>query len=126
KGDEKEDDGIICFKFIELKKKNKTKNIKYDLNFELILYLFDLIAMQPLKDVFYLTLLFKYSKDCVQLKIVFKYQNKLQDIYNHKLDKYEIKVFVHIKYIEIHHDDKTKHFFSLISQNIKKLVSQRH
>ncbi|ETO02713.1 WD-40 repeat-containing protein [Reticulomyxa filosa] len=32
KGDEKEDDGIYCLKFIELKKKDKTKNIKYDLN----------------------------------------------------------------------------------------------
>ncbi|ETO04887.1 hypothetical protein RFI_32509 [Reticulomyxa filosa] len=28
----KEDDGIICLKFIELKKKEKTKNIKYNLN----------------------------------------------------------------------------------------------
>ncbi|ETO03381.1 WD-40 repeat protein, partial [Reticulomyxa filosa] len=31
KGDKK-DDGIICLKFIELKKKDKTKNIKYSLN----------------------------------------------------------------------------------------------
>ncbi|ETO11613.1 G-protein beta WD-40 repeats containing protein, partial [Reticulomyxa filosa] len=31
KGDEKEDNGIMCFKFIELKKKDKTKNIKYNL-----------------------------------------------------------------------------------------------
>ncbi|ETO09029.1 WD-40 repeat protein [Reticulomyxa filosa] len=31
KGDEKIDDGIICLKFIELKKKNKTNDVKYDL-----------------------------------------------------------------------------------------------
>ncbi|ETO33725.1 WD-40 repeat protein [Reticulomyxa filosa] len=32
KGDDKEDDRILCLKFIELKKKNKTKNVTYDLN----------------------------------------------------------------------------------------------
>ncbi|ETO08061.1 hypothetical protein RFI_29329, partial [Reticulomyxa filosa] len=32
KGDEKEDKGIICLKFIELKKKEKTKNVKHDLD----------------------------------------------------------------------------------------------
>ncbi|ETN98012.1 WD-40 repeat protein [Reticulomyxa filosa] len=32
KGDEKEDFGIICLKFISLKKKEKTKNVTYDLN----------------------------------------------------------------------------------------------
>ncbi|ETO33641.1 hypothetical protein RFI_03461, partial [Reticulomyxa filosa] len=32
KGDEKEDNGILCLKFILLKKKEKTKNVKYDLN----------------------------------------------------------------------------------------------
>ncbi|ETN98617.1 WD repeat-containing protein [Reticulomyxa filosa] len=32
KGDETEDCGIFCLKFIALKKKDKTKNIKYDLN----------------------------------------------------------------------------------------------
>ncbi|ETO30863.1 G-protein beta WD-40 repeats containing protein, partial [Reticulomyxa filosa] len=31
-GDEEADDGIICLKFIALKKKKETKNIKYDLN----------------------------------------------------------------------------------------------
>ncbi|ETO24698.1 hypothetical protein RFI_12459, partial [Reticulomyxa filosa] len=48
KGDEQEDDGIFCLKFIGLKKKKKTKNVTYDLNFvikksKLILILFDLI-----------------------------------------------------------------------------------
>ncbi|ETO11740.1 WD repeat-containing protein [Reticulomyxa filosa] len=32
KGDEIEDHGIMCFKFIVLKKKDRTKNVKYDLN----------------------------------------------------------------------------------------------
>ncbi|ETO33723.1 hypothetical protein RFI_03376, partial [Reticulomyxa filosa] len=32
KGDDKEDNGIFYFKFIELKKKDKTKNVTYDLN----------------------------------------------------------------------------------------------
>ncbi|ETO34336.1 WD-40 repeat protein [Reticulomyxa filosa] len=32
KGNKKEDNGIICLKFIELKKRDKTNNIKYDLN----------------------------------------------------------------------------------------------
>ncbi|ETO01110.1 hypothetical protein RFI_36329, partial [Reticulomyxa filosa] len=32
KGDKKNDGGILCIKFIELKKKDKTKNAKYDLN----------------------------------------------------------------------------------------------
>ncbi|ETN97765.1 hypothetical protein RFI_39761 [Reticulomyxa filosa] len=32
KGDNEEDDGIICLKFIVLKKKEKTMNVKYDLN----------------------------------------------------------------------------------------------
>ncbi|ETO18234.1 hypothetical protein RFI_19044 [Reticulomyxa filosa] len=32
KGNEKEYDGIYCLKFILLKKKDKTKNVKYDLN----------------------------------------------------------------------------------------------
>ncbi|ETO11679.1 hypothetical protein RFI_25697 [Reticulomyxa filosa] len=32
KGDEKEDDGIFCLKFIVLKKKENTKNVTYDLN----------------------------------------------------------------------------------------------
>ncbi|ETO09121.1 hypothetical protein RFI_28266, partial [Reticulomyxa filosa] len=32
KGDNKEDDGIYCLKFILLKKKDKTKNVAYDLN----------------------------------------------------------------------------------------------
>ncbi|ETN98559.1 WD-40 repeat protein, partial [Reticulomyxa filosa] len=32
KGDKKEDNGIICLKFIVLKKKEKTNNVKYDLN----------------------------------------------------------------------------------------------
>ncbi|ETO00647.1 hypothetical protein RFI_36793, partial [Reticulomyxa filosa] len=32
KGDEKEDDGIYCLKFIGLKKKKETKNISHDLN----------------------------------------------------------------------------------------------
>ncbi|ETO35977.1 hypothetical protein RFI_01085 [Reticulomyxa filosa] len=32
KGDAKEDDGIYCLKFIGLKKKDKTNNVKYDLN----------------------------------------------------------------------------------------------
>ncbi|ETO01211.1 hypothetical protein RFI_36229 [Reticulomyxa filosa] len=97
KGDFKEDIGIYCLKFITLKKKNETKNVTYDLNLcygsksELILNLFDLIEMQPLKDVFYLTLLFKYSK----VKIIFKYQNKLQDISS-------IVFFVYLFYYEKH------------------------
>ncbi|ETN99089.1 hypothetical protein RFI_38398, partial [Reticulomyxa filosa] len=41
---------------------------------------------------------------------------------NHKLDKYEINVFVHIKYIEIHHDDKTKHFFFDFTKHQKSCV----
>ncbi|ETN99728.1 hypothetical protein RFI_37739, partial [Reticulomyxa filosa] len=32
KGDDKEDDGVICLKFIELKKKDNTNNVTYDLN----------------------------------------------------------------------------------------------
>ncbi|ETO32788.1 hypothetical protein RFI_04327, partial [Reticulomyxa filosa] len=32
KGDKKEDNGIFCLKFIVLKKKEKTKDVKYDLN----------------------------------------------------------------------------------------------
>ncbi|ETO02039.1 WD repeat-containing protein, partial [Reticulomyxa filosa] len=32
KGDNNEDGGILCLKFIELKKKEKTKNVTYDLN----------------------------------------------------------------------------------------------
>ncbi|ETO15287.1 hypothetical protein RFI_22077, partial [Reticulomyxa filosa] len=32
KGNDEKDYGIICLKFIELKKKDKTKNIKYNLN----------------------------------------------------------------------------------------------
>ncbi|ETO35985.1 hypothetical protein RFI_01077, partial [Reticulomyxa filosa] len=32
KGDEKEDDGIYCLKFIVLKKKKETNNVRYDLN----------------------------------------------------------------------------------------------
>ncbi|ETO36370.1 WD repeat-containing protein, partial [Reticulomyxa filosa] len=32
KGDEKEDNEITCLKFVLLKKKDKTKNVKYDLN----------------------------------------------------------------------------------------------
>ncbi|ETO00617.1 hypothetical protein RFI_36823, partial [Reticulomyxa filosa] len=32
KGDEKEDDGIMCLKYIVLKKKDNTKNVTYDLN----------------------------------------------------------------------------------------------
>ncbi|ETO19200.1 hypothetical protein RFI_18030, partial [Reticulomyxa filosa] len=64
KGDNEEGDGIICLKFIVLKKKDKTKNVSYDLN-----------LCYALKDMFYLTLLFKkketfsssgcYNKDWV-------------------------------------------------------------
>ncbi|ETO35626.1 WD-40 repeat protein, partial [Reticulomyxa filosa] len=32
RGDEKKDSGIFCLKFIELKKKKETRNVKYDLN----------------------------------------------------------------------------------------------
>ncbi|ETO36165.1 hypothetical protein RFI_00897, partial [Reticulomyxa filosa] len=32
KGNDKKDNGISCLKFIELKKKNKTNNTKYNLN----------------------------------------------------------------------------------------------
>ncbi|ETO33616.1 hypothetical protein RFI_03486, partial [Reticulomyxa filosa] len=32
KGDNERDNGILCLKFILLKKKKKAKNIKYDLN----------------------------------------------------------------------------------------------
>ncbi|ETO15610.1 hypothetical protein RFI_21753, partial [Reticulomyxa filosa] len=32
KGNEKENDGILCLKFMALKKKKETKDIKYDLN----------------------------------------------------------------------------------------------
>ncbi|ETO07530.1 transcriptional regulator, XRE family, partial [Reticulomyxa filosa] len=32
KGDDKEDSGILCLKFIVLKKKEKTNNVIYDLN----------------------------------------------------------------------------------------------
>ncbi|ETO02374.1 hypothetical protein RFI_35062, partial [Reticulomyxa filosa] len=70
KRDKKEDDGIFCLKFIGLKKKNETKNVTYDLKVcyeesKLILNLFDLID-HILKDVFYLTLLFKKLKNFVQ------------------------------------------------------------
>ncbi|ETO02230.1 hypothetical protein RFI_35206, partial [Reticulomyxa filosa] len=50
KGDDKEDSGIFCLKFIGLKKKKETKNIAHNLNFKLILNLFDLIE-HTLKDV---------------------------------------------------------------------------
>ncbi|ETO36273.1 hypothetical protein RFI_00789, partial [Reticulomyxa filosa] len=49
KGDEKEDNGIYCLKFIVLKKKENTNDIKYDLNLRYgsgngdKLHLFDLI-----------------------------------------------------------------------------------
>ncbi|ETO01033.1 hypothetical protein RFI_36407, partial [Reticulomyxa filosa] len=89
----KKDDGILCLKFIGLKKKEKKKNIKYDLNLcygslkemnmflfekfdlkesELILNLFDLIEMQPLKDVFYLTflLIFKGLRSMFYKKLI--------------------------------------------------------
>ncbi|ETO01048.1 hypothetical protein RFI_36392, partial [Reticulomyxa filosa] len=62
KGDE-EDDGILCLKFIILKKKEKTNGINYDLNFKVILNLFDLIECKHLKICFYLTLLFKKFKN---------------------------------------------------------------
>ncbi|ETO05623.1 hypothetical protein RFI_31773, partial [Reticulomyxa filosa] len=92
---DEEDDGIACLKFIVLKKKNKTKNVKHDLNlshsylgiiyffieqemklfFGLILNLFDLIEMQPLKDVFYLTC-------CLNIqKIAFNKNLKIMNIY---------------------------------------------
>ncbi|ETO36436.1 hypothetical protein RFI_00627 [Reticulomyxa filosa] len=32
KEDEKEDSGILCLKFVSLKKKDNTKNVKYDLD----------------------------------------------------------------------------------------------
>ncbi|ETO00253.1 hypothetical protein RFI_37193, partial [Reticulomyxa filosa] len=32
KGDDKEDDGILCLKFVVLKKKEKTMNVTYDLS----------------------------------------------------------------------------------------------
>ncbi|ETO20070.1 hypothetical protein RFI_17148, partial [Reticulomyxa filosa] len=32
KGDDEENNGIICLKFVSLKKKDKTKNVTYDLN----------------------------------------------------------------------------------------------
>ncbi|ETO35952.1 hypothetical protein RFI_01110 [Reticulomyxa filosa] len=48
-----EDDGILCLKFIGLKKKEKTKNVIYDLNlFYAILNLFDLIECKYLKKIF--------------------------------------------------------------------------
>ncbi|ETO09977.1 hypothetical protein RFI_27400, partial [Reticulomyxa filosa] len=36
KGDNIKDNGILCLKFIELKKKDKTKNIKYNLCYGLL------------------------------------------------------------------------------------------
>ncbi|ETO08788.1 WD-repeat protein [Reticulomyxa filosa] len=51
KGDDREDCGILCIKFIELKKKEKTKNITYDLNFNLVLNLFGLILLGCLKNL---------------------------------------------------------------------------
>ncbi|ETN98975.1 hypothetical protein RFI_38512, partial [Reticulomyxa filosa] len=58
-----DDNGIMCLKFILLKKKEKTKNAKYDLNlcYEVILKLFDLIERSI--EMFVLsTLLFKKLK----------------------------------------------------------------
>ncbi|ETO35726.1 hypothetical protein RFI_01336, partial [Reticulomyxa filosa] len=73
KGD-KEDGGITCLKFIVLKKKENIKNATYNLNLSL-------------NDVFYLTLLLKNGKSCIQCflkslksiinKTCIKYQNKL-------------------------------------------------
>ncbi|ETN99570.1 hypothetical protein RFI_37900, partial [Reticulomyxa filosa] len=69
--DEKGDIGILCFKFVTLKKKKETKNVPFVFGdnwlfclkslikrSKLILNLFDLIE-HILKDLFYLTLLFK-------------------------------------------------------------------
>ncbi|ETO31827.1 G-protein beta WD-40 repeats containing protein, partial [Reticulomyxa filosa] len=50
-GDKEEDIGITCLKFIKLKKKDKTKNVTYDLNLKL--NLFDLIERKH-RNVFYL------------------------------------------------------------------------
>ncbi|ETO10772.1 hypothetical protein RFI_26603, partial [Reticulomyxa filosa] len=68
KGDEKEDEGILCLKFIELKKKKKTNDITHDWNLcyemkvflfeKVILTLFDLIEWKHCKNMFCLTLLF--------------------------------------------------------------------
>ncbi|ETO32971.1 hypothetical protein RFI_04137 [Reticulomyxa filosa] len=72
-GDENEDDGIFCLKFIVLKKKDQTKNVTHDLNLRY--------------DVFYLTLLFKKFKKLhemffknsktLQMKMVSKSQDIL-------------------------------------------------
>ncbi|ETN98526.1 NACHT and WD40 domain protein, partial [Reticulomyxa filosa] len=51
KGNAKIDGGILCLKFIGLKKKDKTKNVTYDLN-----------LCYALKDLFYLTLFKKLKK----------------------------------------------------------------
>ncbi|ETO36123.1 hypothetical protein RFI_00939, partial [Reticulomyxa filosa] len=58
KGD-KEDNEILCLKFIGLKKKDKTKNVTYYLN----------LCYGSLKDVFYLILLFK--KNLKKLHLMF-------------------------------------------------------
>ncbi|ETO05140.1 hypothetical protein RFI_32257, partial [Reticulomyxa filosa] len=40
----KEDDGIFCLKFIELKKKEKTKDVTYALNLCVLYYYFEKFA----------------------------------------------------------------------------------
>ncbi|ETO21762.1 hypothetical protein RFI_15441 [Reticulomyxa filosa] len=79
KGNEKENNKILCLKFIRLKKKGNTKNVTYNLN-----------LCYALEYVFYFALLFKKLKKLnlmffkelksILMNIVFKYQNKLQGI----------------------------------------------
>ncbi|ETN97238.1 hypothetical protein RFI_40293, partial [Reticulomyxa filosa] len=70
KGDEQEEYGIFCLKFIELKKK---ENVTYDLN------LCYGSGKCSIHYVFYFTLLFKKFEKAA-FNICIKYRNKLQDI----------------------------------------------
>ncbi|ETO09296.1 hypothetical protein RFI_28091, partial [Reticulomyxa filosa] len=88
KGDEKEDCGIYCLKFIRLKKKEKTKNVTYDLNLcycsrgpirfgdNLLMFFFYLVVKKSKKLH---SMLYKELKNIIN-EIISKYQNKLQNI----------------------------------------------
>ncbi|ETO25205.1 hypothetical protein RFI_11932, partial [Reticulomyxa filosa] len=70
KGDEQED-GIRCLKFIELKKKEKTKNGTYDLS---LCYVFLFEKFDKKGNVqFFLK----------EMKILYKYSNYIINVFNH-------------------------------------------
>ncbi|ETO36374.1 hypothetical protein RFI_00688, partial [Reticulomyxa filosa] len=61
-GDQKEDDGIFCIKFIGLKKKNEIKNVEYDLNLNESLFFLSLVESKVILNLFDL---FEHTEKCV-------------------------------------------------------------